>query len=153
MCAYSLLPTAQPRSVLTCSPVSGLGGAPVRASSVANPLLWGGERRMGAGKETVTSPSSAPDLLCTFIRSGGDFHFIHPKTEAQGRSNDQWAQGHIARGWWSQKPNSVVYTTSGCLPDQPPGQFKSLYLPGQDKMRVDCPVKATFMVQTDEARK
>ena len=38
-----------------------------------------------AGEETVTRPSSIPGLLCTFITSGCDFHFIDLKITAQGR--------------------------------------------------------------------
>ena len=54
-------------------------------SSLASPLLEGGGERKGAGEETVTSPSSIPGLLCTFITSGCDFHFIDLKIMAQGR--------------------------------------------------------------------
>lgn len=47
----------------------------------------------------------------------------------------------------------MVSVTSGCLPDQLPHRLKTLYLPGEDEMRVDSPARAIFGPPEGEARK
>lgn len=100
----------------------------------------------------MTRPSSIPGLLCTFITSGCDFHFIDLKITAQGRRNDQRAQGHIARGCGVRSQTFLFTQSLAVFLTNHLVSLKVHTFPGQDKVRVDKSYEHVH-VQTGEARK